>query len=453
MKRRKFIKTTALSMSSLVLLSTTACDGDDNTIAPIATDKRILIIGAGIAGLSAAKYFKDRGVEVIIIESQGKVGGRLKTNRSLGVPFDEGASWIHGPNGNPITGIAKEARADTFVTDDDKVIVYDIDGSAYSDDVITAAEEKYESLLKTLNGDINKSFEEVFYSQYPQYLNDRLWTYQLSAYLEFDTGGDIGELSSLDFDDDENYGGADVIITNGYDKVAEYLAEGLDIRLDTKVTNIDYSETLTKVTTAGGEVYEADIVLITVPLGVLKQNIISFTPSLPSAISQAISKLKMGTINKYLCIWDTPFWNTELQYVGYSSKTKGKFNYFINVKKFANANALMTFTFGDYSELAEQMSDDEIITEIVANLRSIYGNDVPQPTNMLRTRWLADEHTFGAYSFASNGTRSSDFAAFENSVNNKLFFAGEHTSKDYRGTVHGAYLSGIREAEKMVKVL
>lgn len=83
----------------------------------------------------------------------------------------------------------------------------------------------------------------------------------------------------------------------------------------------------------------------------------------------------------------------------------------------------------------------------MSHLKSIYGKNIPNPSQMLRTKWGSNEFTFGSYSFATNGTRSADFEAFEGGVDNKLFFAGEHTSRDYRGTVHGAYLSGIREAK------
>jgi monoamine oxidase len=69
---------------------------------------------------------------------------------------------------------------------------------------------------------------------------------------------------------------------------------------------------------------------------------------------------------------------------------------------------------------------------------------------MLRTQWGKNINSFGAYSYATNGTTSADFEAIELEISNKLFFAGEHTDKDYRGTVHGAYLSGIREAYKIV---
>ncbi|NBF18666.1 amine oxidase, partial [Pseudomonas sp. Fl4BN2] len=130
-------------------------------------------------------------------------------------PFDRGASWIHGPNGNPLTTLASRAGAKTFETDDDNVVVYDLDGRAYSDDRISSAEDLYNDVLDRISdlGDIDDSFLDVFRKNYPGYLNDRLWKYMLSAFLEFNSGGDISKLSSLYFDDDENFSGDDVIIT------------------------------------------------------------------------------------------------------------------------------------------------------------------------------------------------------------------------------------------------
>ena len=69
--------------------------------------KEIVIVGAGISGLSAANYLNQQGVSPIILEAQPQIGGRIKTNRSLGLAFDEGASWIHRSLGNPITDLAE----------------------------------------------------------------------------------------------------------------------------------------------------------------------------------------------------------------------------------------------------------------------------------------------------------------------------------------------------------
>jgi len=434
--------------SITLMMSALACNDDDI----INTDKTVLVIGAGVSGLAAAKYLSSRNVTVNVIEAQSKVGGRLKTNRSLDIAFDEGASWIHGPDGNPITELISPSGVNTFPTNDNNVEVYDINGSVYDENVLDTSENAYNNILNSLAGSIDKSFEEVFYDNYPQYKNNRLWSYMLSAFLEFDTGGDISELSSLDYYDDEEFSGDDIIVTNGYDRIADYLAKGLNIELNKKVTGIDYSASKVLVSTTDQE-FSADYVIVTVPLGVLKNNVVNFTPSLSGNIQNSINNLKMGSVNKFLCVWDTPFWDTNLQYIGYTPETMGKFNYFLNLNKFSESNALMTFAFGDYSKTTENMADNEVIDEIMNHLKSIYGSGIPEPTKFLRTKWVSNEYTFGSYSFATNGTRTSDFSVFEESMNNKLFFAGEHTSKDYRGTVHGAYNSGFRAAEQITNLL
>ncbi len=453
MQRRKFIKTAIKGLPVFVLLPSllASCDSKENNIQPNA--KTVIVIGAGIAGLAAAKKLKEKGFIVIVLEAQEKVGGRLRTDRSLGVAFDEGASWIHGPTANPITNLATQSGANTFLTDDDNVGVFDINGTEYADTLITDSETQFDAALNAVTdaGNKTQSFQTVFNTLYPAQANNRLWKYMLSAFLEFNTGGDISKLSSKYFADDKQFSGDDVIITNGYDKIANFLAQGLDVRLNTRVSSIDYNNKKAKIT-ANGNNLEADFVLVTVPLGVLKNRSIAFSPALPNDKLDAIAHTNMGNVNKFLLVWDTPFWDTNLQYIGYTPETKGKFNYFLNMNKFTSTNGLMTFAFGDYASLTETMTDSEIITEIMLHLKTIYGSNTPNPTHFLRTKWGQNINTFGAYSYATNGTNSDDFDTLAKDVNNKLFFAGEHTEKDYRGTVHGAYLSGIREADHIINL-
>jgi monoamine oxidase len=452
MERRKFVLDT-LKTIPLVLIAPNlfASDGKDE-ISTNPIGKTVLIIGAGIAGLAAAKKLKDKGFTVIVFESQEKIGGRLRTDRSLGIAFDEGASWIHRPNGNPITKLASQAGATTYLTDDDNLAVFDNNGTAYSETFLDSQYTEFENALNAVRGAGTKrqSFQTIFNSLYPTQANNRLWKYMLSAYLEFDTGGDISKLSSKHFYDDEAFRGKDVIVINGYDKVANLLGQGLDIRLNSRVTEINYNETKSLVKVNGNSI-EVDYVIVSVPLGVLKNNSIAFKPSLPAKKLSAIQNIQMGNVNKFLFIWDTPFWDTNIQYIGYTPETKGKFNYLMNMLKFLpTTNGLLTFAFGDYATLTETMTDAEINSEVMAQLKSIYGNSIPNPTTMLRTKWGQNINTFGAYSFATNGTTSADFDTMATEINNKLFFAGEHTERDYRGTVHGAYLSGIREADKII---
>ena len=452
MERRIFVLST-LKTIPLVFLAPnllTSCNKDDEITPP--NGKTVIVIGAGISGLAAAKKLKDKGFNVIVLEAQEKIGGRIRTDRSLGIAFDEGASWIHGPKGNPITNLASQADANTYLTDDDSLKVFDNNGTAYSDAFLDAQYTQFENALNAVRsiGTQSQSFLEVFNSLYPTQENNRLWKYMLSAYLEFDTGGDISTLSSKYFDDDEAFSGKDVIVTNGYDKIANLLGQGLDIRLNSRVTEVNYTS-IKSLVNVNGDSVEADYVIVSVPLGVLKNNSVSFNPTLPIDKQGAIENTKMGNVNKFLFSWNTAFWETDVQYIGYTPDTKGKFNYFMNMLKFLpTTNSLMTFAFGNYATVTETMSDAEIISEVMAQLKTIYGNSIPNPTNMLRTKWGQNINTFGAYSFAPNGTTSTDFDTMAKEISNKLFFAGEHTIRDYRGTVHGAYLSGIREADKII---
>ena len=451
-KRRKFIKDALVGLPILMMapsLLTSSCRKKKDQ----AGDKTVIVIGAGISGLAAAKKLKDVGFNVTVIESQDKVGGRLRTNRSLGLAFDEGASWIHGIDGNPITSLAQQAGMQTFETKDDSRKSYDLGGIVRSStDYDNAEDELYVILDSMMNqGSATESFQNVFNNLYPSKANDRLWKFLLSTYVTFDCG-DLDKLSSLLYNEGEEFDGAETIATNGYDTIANFLAGGLEIKLNQRVSSIDYSGDKINVS-HGGNISEADYVIVTVPLGVLKANAIQFIPALPTVKQNAIQKLGMNCVNKFLLTWDTAFWD-DVQYISYTPELKDKFNYFVNVKKFhPTVNALMTFAYADYARQTEAMSDAQIIDEIMVHLKDIYGNGIPYPTHMLRTKWQSNENSFGSYAYTAMDTEMRHFEDIAEEVNDKLFFGGEHTEVDYFSTVHGAYLSGLREAAKIIDLL
>ncbi|MFN8315106.1 MAG: NAD(P)/FAD-dependent oxidoreductase [Chitinophagales bacterium] len=449
MERRKFIKDTLTGLPVLLLapsILASSCKKNDGNN----KNKTIIVIGAGISGLAAAKQLKAEGFNVIVLEAQDKVGGRLRTDRSLGVAFDEGASWIHGINANPITMLAAQAGMDTFETVDESRVSYDIGGVLRSAATYDNTETELYSILNTMmnSGNANQSFETVFNNLYPSKANDRLWQFFLSTYVTFDTG-DLNQLSSLLYNEGEEFSGVEKIATNGYDTIPNYLANGLNVQLNQRVTKIDYTDAKIKIT-HNGNISEADYVIVTVPLGVLKANKIQFTPALPNDKQLAIDKIGMNCVNKFLLTWNTAFWD-DVQYISYTPVSKDKFNYFVNVKKFnPSANALMTFAYADYARQTETMTDTQIIGEVMSHLKDIYGTSIPNPTNLVRTKWQTNENAFGAYSYTAVSTEMKHFEDLAATINNKLFFAGEHTEVDYFSTAHGAYLSGLREANKII---
>ena len=346
----------------------------------------VIVVGAGISGLAAARHLHDRGLAVTVLEAQDRLGGRLRTDRSLGIAFDEGASWIHGVKGNPLVPLAARAGAKTYATRDRDRSAFDVGGVRYPDRTYAKTEDELYEILDTLmeDGRAGESFAAVFAAQHPAYVRNRLWKFFLSTYVAFDTGA-LDKLSSLYYNEGEEFGGPEKIVVNGYDRIPALLAKDLDVRLNERVGTIDYSGPRVKVFAhARPDALEADFVVVTVPLGVLKQEAIAFIPPLPAAKQEAIRQVGMNCVNKFLLVWDQPFWD-DVQYVSYTPEIPDQFNYFVNVRKFQpDVNALMTFAYAERAQATEAMTDDEVTAAILAHLRDMYGQAVPAPRHMLR---------------------------------------------------------------------
>ncbi len=248
--------------------------------------KNALVIGAGVAGLSVAQRLKEMGADVVLLESQDRLGGRLWTDRSLGSPFELGAGWIHGPQGNPISELADSIAATTFVTNDDSLIVYDGQGNQITESLIDQLDADFENLLEQIDELVDAQadipLQAAIESANADALNDELLKWGLTAFAEFDTGGAIEDLSAFYFDEDESFGSADVILTEGYDAILDPLSEGLTTHLQNEVQRIEYGDPGVTVTTNQGA-FSGDFAVITLPLGVLKQGKVAFSPELPNS--------------------------------------------------------------------------------------------------------------------------------------------------------------------------
>ncbi len=158
--RRDFLKAATFGTASAIALSCgllTPNEESEIMTDPLSTSASVLVLGAGIAGLAAAQALTEQGRSVIILEARNRVGGRMWTDSSLGVPLDLGASWIHGVNGNPITKLAKQFGVKTVPTDDENSIMFNADGSEYSD----VEWEETESLFEEIYEEVALMQEET----------------------------------------------------------------------------------------------------------------------------------------------------------------------------------------------------------------------------------------------------------------------------------------------------
>jgi monoamine oxidase len=183
----------------------------------------------------------------------------------------------------------------------------------------------------------------------------------------------------------------------------------------------------------------------------LKAGSITFEPPLPAEKTAAIAALGMGILNKAYLRFAEPFWDTDVDSIERVATNKGEWVEFFNMTKFTGQPVLLGFNAGAHGYVVDSAPESDVIAGMMAALRSMYGDNIPEPEDARLTRWASDEFAFGSYSYMAVGSSGKDYDRVAAGVNGRLFFAGEATSRDYPSTVHGAYLSGVRAAEEMIE--
>lgn len=421
------------------------------------SQERVLVVGAGIAGLAAAKELHDKGYEVVVLEARNRIGGRIHTDRSTGIPLDLGASWIHGTDDNPIYDLAQQINAPlSNATDYSSVKTYDVDGR--DNPVSDADTEKFYDFIekksrRQAKKNSNKSMKWLIEKYWNRgkfdYLdNRRELNYAINTTLEHEYSGDVSDMSSQQAWEGEDLEGVDVIFPNGHDQLTNHLATNLDIRLNAVVTNVSYTSGGVCITTSEGK-FSGDRAVITLPIGVLKSGNVQFSPALPNSKQTAINRLESGTLNKVWMIFPYAFWDVSKTVLGYVSKPKGRFSEWYYFDELAEGNVLIGFNAGKYGAASETKTNQEVTTEAMDILRVMYGDEIPEPNDVVITRWSSDPYALGSYSFMGAGAQFKDRKNLRKPVKNRLFFAGEATSSDQAATTEGAYRTGLQAATEI----
>jgi monoamine oxidase len=250
----------------------------------------VVVIGAGIAGLAAARDLAVRGMSVRILEASDRIGGRVFTNRDVpGWPVDMGASWIHGIRGNPLTGLADQAGLARIETSWEPRPTFGPGGVRID---LDEASELAEMLLEAGRDRVEDRDDDISLADAVQgtagwrglkSADRRLVRHLANSDIEHEFAADWNNLSAWNYDDSDAYGGADVVFPNGYGELADYLAKDLSITTGEIVTRIERSGDDVRILTRSGNTYQAPHVVITVPLGVLKAGRIAFSHPLREA--------------------------------------------------------------------------------------------------------------------------------------------------------------------------
>ena len=477
-------------------------------------DYDVIIIGGGSAGLAAAKALEDAGVKAIILEGKSELGGRIAMNKS-GV--DLGAQWIHGDKtfgSNPLFELARSAQVPMREFDYDNSAVYDAanPGSLVPDstfDVIEAAWKCVEQAIPsrtepTVALRIASLLKEFKYS--PEITNGVL--HCASVYIDGEFGADAAWLCGRSYDEGI-IEGRDYMLLEGMGSIVPVMAKALHgtlINTNMTVKTLEHSDKSVRVIVeAAGDgdrtkaiSYTAFVALVTVPLGVLQHSIVIsgcssdkaggcgdfdaggrgagigylpfvedvaalvFKPPLPPSHSTAIASLGMGLLNKYILEWeagevlgDMPEKVDLLEYVATSHMHRNFPELLVlrHPNSSAHINAICAFASGSIS-LALSGKDDATVQEILmTQLREMLGANLPSPRSFTQTRWELDPYSCGAYSFLPPGVAPAQRDILAQSIDNVVWFAGEHVCADHPSTIHGAMLSGRRAAASIIDVL
>lgn len=443
----------------------------------------VVVIGAGIAGLAAARALKESKKSVVVLEARSRIGGRIHTEHG----FDYGAHWIHSTEGNPLTRLAQELGVPTrFVGGDstytggwDRTELRSLNGVRLpitsqrrsileGDDVRDRLDQWRMGRLATSGGDASVAIAVREALGRKRISQEALW--HLRAWARDDCAADLEDLSALNHDTgQEVFGYGDSVLPGGYTGLTEGLRRDLEIETCRVVAAVEYGTTaregvriFTQDKPYDSSPLRARSAVITVPLGVLKAGDIRFDPPLPQDKVRAIEALGFGCLAKLAYLFDkSDVWWPKTQYTfaranSPTGRRENKLNLIVNAWASHGKPMLVVMVGGAAGRRLETMPEraardwgwDRLKETLGPELRRA-GVDQGRLLGFFRTDWSVDPFARGAYSFMKVNAQPGHIQSLAASVGDRLHFAGEATSPEHWANAHGAYLSGLVAASKI----
>ena len=331
----------------------------------------IVVVGAGVAGLGAARDLTAVGREVVVVESRQRIGGRVWSDTVGGAPVDLGGSWLHGLRDNPLADLAASLDIDLVRTDYENAALFDADGKSVEWSHLDHLYDLVEAMLSssrstrsmaTAVGEVRARAEDE---------DRRRLEYVLASEIDHWFAAGPEDLAFSGVHEGGWSRGGDAVPATSYRPIIEHLATGLDVRLGHPVSKVIRTEEGVRITTEETE-FRGGVVLVTVPLGVLQAGTIRFDPALPTVKSTAIQTLGMGTMDKVVLHFEEPFWDPDVDLIAYASAEPGRFIEWYNAIPWTGYPILVGFNAGRPAIEVESWSDERILTaslDVLGRLR------------------------------------------------------------------------------------
>ncbi|MEM1288808.1 MAG: FAD-dependent oxidoreductase, partial [Pseudomonadota bacterium] len=294
------------------------------------------IIGAGISGLTAAHALSNQGVDVSIFEARSRIGGRIWTDNTLGVPLDLGGSWIHGDEGNPLVALAQQTSAETKATDESYII----------------------------RGEGGRRL---------RWWSTPDWLETVVSY-EQSTGADYDAVDWDGYGRQDDYEGDDLLFPGGYSQILNAFSGEYQIAFEQAIERVRIRQDGVSLHGASGRLGDFDGVIVTVPLGVLKQGKLAFEPPLPVEKQDALARMRMGTLDKLYLRFDEVFWDADATWIltPETGLPRGQFNQWLNLSPYLGEPIIMAFNGASAALELADLSDEALLGRALQVLNSAY---------------------------------------------------------------------------------
>lgn len=458
MHRRTFIQHSALSSLALFSGSSFLSSCKKDKLPKVKWDGKVIIIGAGISGIYAAQTLLAQGVKnITILEASNRWGGRILSNQSFAdFAIELGAEEVHGQKSRWYDILKSHGAA---LTESDGTDYIQLDNQLKKLTAVNG-DSDIQKAYQIINAVSNYNGSEITVEAYTQQQGLAARVKHLAeARLgnEYGTSNTRLSLPGISVADQLWYSGNKNFVlthTSYQNIIQDAYADALSkIQYEKAVNSITYSGNICEITTTDGSSYSADKVVITVPISILKQNFIQFSPQLPQQKLDAINIIGMDAGMKIILKFNQKFWDSNLGSL-YASGYVPEF-WDPSAGKAGNTAVLTAFVMGEKAEALSAQGNAAINT-VLSELDNIYGNNLASThfNDAIIMDWYKEPFIQGAYSYPkikSNEVR----IQYASTLNDKLYFAGEAANTEgCFATVHGAIdaaYNAVRELLLSVK--